>query len=397
MCYTITNNFDLILPSGSVPINWNYAQGEFIELNKFMGILDTIIHNKQSESRAEFRAEDIVKELLAQLKERDRKILVHRYGLESNETKTLAAIGAEHNLTRERVRQIEKDLLRHLKKSGSGLPLFTQAKNFLLDIITEHGRIIAEENLLIYLNIRDEQGKNAVVFLLHLIEELEQFIHDNYKKSWVAVLFNQQLLHDFQTEGKRILEEQKQPLKTDEFLEKFKQTEFYQNNQKDLDDKVILNFLALVVEIEKNVFGSWGLAYWKEISPKDVGDKAYLVMKHHGKPEHYSAITEMINKHHFDSRTAYKETVHNELIKDTRFILIGRGIYALSEWGYTAGVVADVIAEILKGSSKPLSRDQIIDEVLKRRMVKKNTILVGLSNKKLFNKVGKNLYALVQS
>src|ERR1043166_2852365 len=102
----------------------------------------------------------------------------------------------------------------------------------------------------------------------------------------------------------------------------------------------------------------------------------------------------MINKANFDSRTAYKETVHNELIKDKRFILIGRGIYALSEWGYKPGVVSEVIVEVLKSANQPMDRERIISEVLKKRVVKKNTILVGLSNKKLFKKVGKNLYSL---
>src|SRR6185369_16436873 len=148
------------------------------------------------------------------------------------------------------------------------------------------------------------------------------------------------------------------------FLAAFKGTEFYKAHQADLPDQVILNFLDLANEVEKNVFEQWGLSAWKEITPKDVGDKAYLVMKNHKKPEHYSAITDMINKAGFDSRTAYKETVHNELIKDSRFILIGRGIYALSEWGFQPGVVADVIAEVLKASHQPLSREKIIEEVL---------------------------------
>lgn len=359
-----------------------------------MGILDTIIHNKQTESRADFKAADVVKNLLLQLKDRDKKILMHRYGLEGLPVKTLAAIGSEQNLTRERVRQIEKDLLKHLRKSSANSEAFNQAKNFLLEIITEHGRIIAEENLLLYLNVSGDQEKNAVVFLLHLIEELENFIHENYRKSWVAVLFNQDLLHNFTKESRKILEANNRPLKPEEFLTHFKKTEFYLQNQAQLSDKILLNFLELAVDIEKNVFGDWGLSFWKEIKPKDVGDKAYLVMKSHGKPEHYSAITELINRHKFDGRTAYKETVHNELIKDPRFILIGRGIYALSEWGYKPGVVSDVIAEVLKSASKPLTRDQIIEEVLKRRQVKKNTILVGLSNKKMFKKAGKNLYAL---
>lgn len=359
-----------------------------------MGILDTIIHTKQSESLSQFKPSEVVKEILDLLKERDRRILIHRYGLEGAESKTLAAIGQEQNLTRERVRQIEKDLLKHLKKTSLQKESFAQAKDFLLNIVAEHGRIIAEESLLMHLNIEDTRERNALIFILHLIEELDHFIHENYKKAWVSVLFKHDLLTDFIAESKKIISEKNTTLPSEEFLENFKRTEFYLQNQTELTDKVILNYLELTVEIEKNVFGHWGLSLWKEVKPKDVGDKAYLVMKHHNKPEHYSEITEMINKARFDERKAYKETVHNELIKDQRFILIGRGIYALSEWGYKPGVVADVIVEILKQSPGPLGKDKIIEEVLKKRMVKKNTILVGLSNKKLFTKVGKNSYAL---
>ena len=362
-----------------------------------MGILDTIIHNKQNESLSQFRPSEVVKEVLDLLKERERKILTNRYGLEGQETKTLAAIGQEQNLTRERVRQIEKDLVKNLKKSSLQKESFASTKDFLLNIIAEHGRIIGEENLLIHLNITDTRERNALVFILHLIEELDQFMHQNYKKSWVGVLFKEQSLHDFMSESKKIIGEKNSPIEADEFLEHFKKTEFYQANKNELTDKIIVNYLELAVEIERNIFGQWGLSLWKEVRPKDVGDKAYLVMKHHKKPEHYSVITEMINKARFDQRKAYKETVHNELIKDERFILIGRGIYALSEWGYTSGVVADVIAEVLKSGSQPMPKDKIIDEVLKRRMVKKNTIMVGLSNKKLFKKVGKNAYALVEA
>lgn len=360
-----------------------------------MGILDTIIHTKQNESLSQFRPTEVVKEILSSLKERDRQILIHRYGLEGSETKTLAAIGQEQNLTRERVRQIEKDLIRQMRKSSLQKQSFASAKEFLLSIISEHGRIIAEENLLMHLNIKDPAEKNALVLILRLIDELTNFIHDNYKKSWVTVLFNENLLQQFTTESKRIITDKQNPLTAEEFLEHFKQTQFYIQNQADLPDKVILNYLELTVEIEKNVFGHWGLSLWKEVKPKDVGDKAYLVMKYHKKPEHYSDITDMINKAKFDGRTAYKETVHNELIKDPRFILIGRGIYALSEWGYKPGVVADVIIDILKQAEQPLLKERIIEEVMKKRQVKKNTILVGLSNKKLFKKMGKNSYALV--
>jgi hypothetical protein len=359
-----------------------------------MGILDTIITTKQQESLNTFEPNRVVEEILSMLKERDKKILIHRYGLLGNQAKTLASIGQEQGLTRERVRQIEKDIIKQLRKTSSANKSFLQTKEFLINVILEHGKIIAEENLFLFLNLKTETEKNAVVFLLSLIDEIENFIHQNYKKSWVHTLFKEDVVHKFSEHSKQIFSNISSPLAAHEFLEHFKNTEFYKANQQELNDKIILNFLDLAIEIEKNVFGLWGMNFWKEIKPKDVGDKAYLVMKFHKKPEHYSVITEMINKAGFDSRTAYKETVHNELIKDKRFILIGRGIYALSEWGYKAGVVSDVIREILLENKQPLSKEKIVDEVLKRRVVKKNTILVGLSDKKQFRKVGKNLYEI---
>lgn len=131
---------------------------------KFMGILDTIIHTKQAENLNSFRPKEIVAEILNLLKERDRQILANRYGLLGKEVKTLAAIGLEHGLTRERVRQIEKDLIRNLRKSTLKLDSFAQTKNFLMTVIVEHGRIIAEENLMLHLNIKDQDEKNSIVF-----------------------------------------------------------------------------------------------------------------------------------------------------------------------------------------------------------------------------------------
>src|SRR5205807_2017977 len=128
--------------------------------------------------------------------------------------------------------------------------------------------------------------------------------------------------------AKQILKKENKPLKELELIEKLKQTEFYKENQLEVNEKVLKNYIDLSKEIEKYPFEEYGLNEWNEIRPKDVGDKAYIIMKHHGKPEHYTTITELINKHGFDKRVAHKETVHNELIKDHRFVLVGRGIYA---------------------------------------------------------------------
>ncbi len=360
-----------------------------------MGILDKIITNEQQTQLQQFEPSLIVSKILEPLKEREKHILAKRYGLQGHSIETLETIGKQQGLTRERVRQIEKALIKALKKNLPEEEHLTTARDLLINTIIEHGGVMAEERLLTFLGLETDEDGNAVRFILNLIVEVENLDGDpQVKTSWTTVGFNQDMIKDFVGESKNTLVKHGKPIPPEDFIEKFKQSEFYKKNLSQLNDKIILNFLHAASEIKKNPFGEFGLHHWNEIQPKDVGDKAYVVMKHHKKPEHYSVITELINKHHFDKRTAYKETVHNELIKDKRFILVGRGMYALAEWGFEPGVVSDVIRDILKEKAKPLTRDEIVESVLARRMVKKNTILVGLSNKKLFKKVGKNLYAL---
>ena len=237
----------------------------------------------------------------------------------------------------------------------------------------------------------------AVKFLLNLSEQFKNLKETpQYYESWYIVGFDLSKLQQVISEFMNILESAGHVINQDELYTQFKQRAFYKEHAMELADKVVKSYLNIAKAIQFNPFNEIGLKNWSEVHPRDVGDKAYLVLKHHGKPEHYSAITKMINDHKFDNRVAYQETVHNELIKDERFVLIGRGIYALSEWGYKKGVVADVIKEILKSFGRPMSRDEIINEVMKKRQVKRNTILVGLSNRTNFQKIGKDKYSLVQ-
>ncbi len=360
-----------------------------------MGILDTIITSNQQESLQQFELGLIVSRILEPLREREQAILKQRYGLQGNKIQTLKTVGEEQNLTRERVRQIEKELLKNLKRGVQELETFTQARDLLLTTIGEHGGLMAEHRLMKHLGAESESDINALRFLLNLIVELEVHSEDKHiRHSWAKLGFDKKFLHDFVAETKQILSNHGKPLAGEEFIKQFTNSEFFKKNEDKLPEHVTINYLHAATGVNKNSFGEFGLHGWSEIKPKDVGDKAYLVMKHHGKPEHYSVITELINKQGLDKRTAYKETVHNKLIKDKRFVLVGRGIYALTEWGYKPGVVSDIIKEVLTEAKKPLTRDEIIEAVMKRRIVKKNTILVGLSNRKLFSKVGKNLYGI---
>ena len=361
------------------------------------GILDKIINSKQYLSIQHFEPTALAAKVLAMLKERDRTILAKRFGLLGFSPRTLESIGKEHGLTRERVRQIEKESVKFLRTKLDNEEL-TEAIKLLAKIIEDCGKIIREIDLVKVLTSQaTDEEKNSILFLLHIAEELLEVREtEAFHSAWASLTYTHEYFSNIIETAKQILKSQGKPMAELDLVEKLKQTKAFQESKIELNDKILKNYIDLSKEIEKNPFNEYGLNEWNEIKPKDVGDKAYIVMKHHGNPEHYTAITDLINKYGFDKRIAHKETVHNELIKDSRFVLVGRGIYALTEWGYAKGVVSDVIAEILREKGNALNREQIITEVLKRRLVKRNTVLVALSNKKMFSKVNKNTYDLAE-
>jgi hypothetical protein len=137
-------------------------------------------------------------------------------------------------------------------------------------------------------------------------------------------------------------------------------------------------------KLEQNKFGYWGIAQWPEVTPKTINHKIYLVMKHHGKPLHFKEIASRINDISFDRKNANPATVHNELILDEKYILIGRGIYALQEWGYSDGAVVDVVEQVMQEASDPLAKDEVVTRVLAKRMVKPATVHLALMNREKF-------------
>jgi DNA-directed RNA polymerase delta subunit len=361
-----------------------------------MSILDTIIGSQTQSNLASFQPSLIVNNVLSTLKERDRDIITRRFALGDVGSETLESIGKLHNLTRERVRQIEKDCLKSLKTNSS--QELQNALQVIFDIIVEHGSICSEDFLLNnILSIKpNEKDIQSIKFLLNTGDQFNYLKESDDKVAcWYVVGFNMERLTATIESLQAVLNNHHEVMKEDFLIAKFCETDFYKSRTEFFTDKIIQSYLNISKNIQINPFGEIGLKDWVEVKPHDVGDKAYLVLKHHGKPEHYSEITKLINEHKFDNRVAYQETVHNELIKDSRFVLIGRGIYALTEWGYKKGVVADVIKEILTVAGRPMHRDEIIAEVLKRRQVKRNTILVGLSNKKNFQKVDRDKYIIV--
>jgi DNA-directed RNA polymerase delta subunit len=132
------------------------------------------------------------------------------------------------------------------------------------------------------------------------------------------------------------------------------------------------------------------------VNPKNIRDKIYVILHEQGKHLHFNEISDAIKQSEFKRKDVTTQAIHNELIKDKRFVLIGRGIYALKEWGYEKGTVADIITEVLKKANQPMHRDEIVKQVLKSRHVKETTILLNLQGKPQFKRVAKATYALAE-
>jgi len=326
-----------------------------------------------------FKPKQVVKRLLGVVSDRSRDVLVSRFGL-GDDTKrmTLEAIGKKYKITRERVRQIENYSIINIRKSKE-YAKEKDAFDELLKLITDLGATIHEDALLKHIS-KDKATQNQIHFLLVIGEDFTKEKEDSeFKHRWSVDKDLSKKIH-------LSLRELYSTLSDDEILLESDMIEKFLENIKDVSEKyknaeIAKRWLALSKLIDKNPLGEWGKSTSQNINAKGMRDYAYLVIRRHGSPIHFREVAKLITE--LFNKKAHVATTHNELIKDPRFVLVGRGLYALSEWGYMSGVVRDVIKGIIDKNG-PLTKEEIIKKVLKERYVKENTIMVNLQNPKFF-------------
>jgi DNA-directed RNA polymerase delta subunit len=336
-----------------------------------------------------FDSAALVKRLLADVPERARDVLVRRFGLGASAAReTLEAIGDRSGITRERVRQIESAGLENIRKSKA----FKAAEGAFEELrgyIESLGTIVPEEELLAGLG-KDAKARNRFRFLLvagsTFFRERET---DDFFARWHVDRATAKQIHD--ALGKLYTN-----LRDDEVLSEGAMLDRFIEELKGVNDaykqeEILKRWLSLSKQLGKNPLSEWGRVSAPAIRTKGIRDYAYLAIKRHGKPMHFSEVAKTISSTF--SKKAHVATTHNELIKDPRFVLVGRGLYALAEWGYTPGVVRDVIRGVIE-SEGPLKKDEIIKQVKKARFVKDNTILVNLNDSRYFKRTKDGRYAV---
>jgi len=323
---------------------------------------------------------------------RMRDVIEKRFGLKGGIPKTLEAIGKEYKITRERVRQIEADALRRLREESTRVeakPLLSALETHLKN----NGGVMAEHDF--FATVAEKRYHPHLTILLNTESSFNHvpendFFHQRWALNKETVASGEKILSLLVKD----LEAKKNPVAREELFAMLAKSAEEATGET-LLHPVLENLLHTSKIIRQNPYGEYGLANWLSISPRGVKDKSYLVLSKCGKPMHFREVAQGINKVGWSKKKAHPQTVHNELIKDARFVLVGRGLYALKEWGYDAGSVRDILVASLKKAGKPIMKDDIIKLVLEKRVVKPPTILLNLQNKSIFKRLEDGRYTLV--
>ncbi len=337
-----------------------------------------------------FKPKQSTRHLLAVLPDRAREVLVSRFGLGKNTEKmTLDAIGQTYGITRERVRQIENYAIANIRKSDA----YKSEKlvfNELESLIHSLGGIVVEDDFLGYV-AKDKGLHNHINFLLVIGESFKKRKEDDdFKHRWHV---NEPLAKQVEASLKKLYS----GLTIDDLLPESEMVSKFLAHLSDVAEKyknqeVVKRWLSISHTVGRNPIGEWGVSRSSNIRTKGMRDYAFLVIRKHGSPIHFKEVARQIST--IFKKKAHIATTHNELIKDPRFVLVGRGLYALAEWGYMSGVVKDVIKKVIEKNG-PLTKEEVVDKVLKERYVKENTIMVNLQNQKYFKKDKENRYTPV--
>lgn len=326
-------------------------------------------------------------ELTQQLPPRVKDVVVGRFGLNSNAPLTLEAVGKQHDITRERVRQIvEEGLLELRERIAQAKDQERYAATFgrMAEALRSEGSMKREDLLLKLLEARDKT--NHAIFLLTLGD---QFYSQRETQDLYAFwALKEDMVRKAGALHKRLLS----------FFRK-KKLPVSEHELRLSEGKEVLPYLEISKAIERSPEGQWGLKIWPEVHPRGMKDKAYLVLRQQGRPLHFRKVAVLIealqeNLSFQKKKSVLPQTVHNELIKDSRFVLIGRGTYGLSEWGLNPGTVKDVMRSILRSNGTTMKKEKLIAETLGQRQVKESTIALNLQDRRYFVRNQDGTYTL---
>src|SRR3990167_8117185 len=349
-----------------------------------------LVTNNFIKYMAKLNLKPLVGRALKTLSGRNGSILALRHGVEGGEKYTLERIGQKYGITRERVRQIEEASYEKIRSSDVYKEL-SSTYFAVEEFLDSYGGVVAEDYLVN--NIVPVSQAPHLSFLLALNNKFIRVPEtDKFKTFWASNSQKANSVCSMIDSSVKKIKVIGKPISYEELKEVIKQENI---GAIPIGESNLPVTLAVSKKIQKGPFNKWGLNNWPQINPRGVRDKAHLIMEKHGEPLHFKELAKKIDENLYaknEDRKTHPQTAHNELIKDDRFVLIGRGTYALADWGYVPGAVKDVIIHILQEYGKPMDKEELMDKVKKQRRVQGNTIVLNLQNRNIFKKEGNKYY-----
>jgi hypothetical protein len=334
--------------------------------------------------------------LLKFLSERESDVIIRRFNINGKGFETLENIGKHFNITRERVRQIENAALHKLRRT-IGNTNFVDINNLAYKILSESGGTLLESELVssILKNIEESNEIDLPIICLSLAAD-NRFSYQKETHLFHSIWFLEETISLKSIQN--TLKETKAALEKVHKLIAFE--DLHTLVSKNIPDSLSVEGLKSIIlfdKTSKNMNGQVGLSTWRFLCPKNIRDKAFLVLQKNGKPLHFVEIANRIMNSGFDNKKVTIQAVHNELIRSDDFALIGRGLYALKKWGYIGGTVAEVMEKILLKNEGPMKKKELVDKILSQHQVQIGTISLNLQKEPQFVRVGRAVYTVDMS
>ncbi len=356
-------------------------------------VFSSTSQGQNSVTASQFPLSDIIEDLFLVLTHKEKEVVVKRFSLNNQPRETLEKIGQHFNVTRERIRQIEKIALSKLRRTVGSTRLHdlsVLAKNLLQD----HGGVMLETKIVNEILKIIYSQSEIDIHIIKLVAEIDSEIEcvtnfEPFESFWKFQNLRIKDIQDVTDKALDLLTKKGDIVKHDKLLFDIEQA--FSEKERIFTKAFIESTLDFDIRI-KSVDGHYGLSAWRHVNPRSIRDKAYIILKKAKKSMHFIEIANQIAQIGFDRKVVTTQAVHNELIRYDQFVLVGRGLYALREWGYNEGTVSDIIEMLLKNKS-PMTKQEIIEGVLKQRQVKKGTISLNLQKNPRFLRVGRAVYS----
>lgn len=353
----------------------------------------TATATKTTGPQIQVNLQELLDSLFMVLTDKEAMVIQKRFALKGEQKQTLEKIGKHFNVTRERIRQIESIALSKLKRTVRTTRL-DEVNALAKDIIRAHGGLLREDKLVTECLKRIAGAKDIDGAVLRLSFSIDPTLQSGSKaKTFIPFWRVENLaIEDVSlivSNIVKILKKRKNCMSEDEVVSAIQALNLFDGR---IPSRELIVSCLEIDERLREISEGWGLTEWRFVRPRSIRDKVEIILRKIGEPLHFMDIANKIKEAQFDHKNVTVQAVHNELIRYPQFVLVGRGLYALKEWGYEPGTVADVIEKILTDKG-PLSKKEIISEVGKQRTVKVGTISLNLQKMPYFKRVGRAVYA----